>query len=144
MGQMIHESKRLRVVLADDRDEVLDTVERVLAGEFEVVGKVKDGQALLDASVEFEPDVLVVDITMPVVNGIEAVQRLKDSGSRAQVVFLTIHEAPEFVRAAFATGAGGFVVKRRIASDLADAIRKVYAGHSYVSPSISLEDPGIP
>lgn len=131
---------RLRVLLADDHEEFLDTVERMLASEFEVIGKVQDGRALIDAADQLKPDVLVVDISMPIVNGISAVQWLLDSSSQARVVFLTVHEEPDYVRAALATGARGYVVKPRMASELSLAIKEVHAGRSYLSPSISLED----
>ncbi len=131
---------RLRVLLADDHKELLDTVESMLASEFEVIGKVQDGRALIDAADQLEPDVLIVDISMPIMNGIVAVQRLKDSGSQAQVVFLTIHEELDYVRAALATGARGYVVKPRMASDLSLAIKEVHAGRLYLSPSISLKN----
>ena len=131
---------RLRVLLADDHEEFLDTVERMLASEFEVIGRVQDGRALIEAADQLKPDVLVVDISMPIVNGIAAVQRLLDSGSQAQVVFLTIHEEPDYVRAALAAGARGYVVKPRMASDLSLAIKEVHAGRSYLSPSISLQN----
>ncbi len=126
--------------MADDHKELLDTVESMLASEFEVIGRVQDGQALIDAVDQLKPDVLVVDISMPIVNGIAAVQRLKDSGSQAQVVFLTIHEELDYVRAALATGARGYVVKPRMASDLSLAIKEVHAGRRYLSPSISLQN----
>ncbi len=131
---------QLRVLLADDHEEFLDTVESMLASEFEVIGRVQDGQALIDAADQLKPDILVVDISMPIVNGISAVQRLLGSSSQARVVFLTVHEEPDYVRAAFATGARGYVVKPRMASDLSLAIKEVHAGRSYLSPSISLED----
>ena len=131
---------RIRVLLADDHEELLSTVESMLVSEFEVVGTVKDGQALLDAAEQLKPDVLVVDISMPIVNGIEAVQRLKESGSQTQVVFLTVHEDTAYVRAALATGARGYIVKPRLASDLSVAIKEAHAGRLYLSPSISLQN----
>ena len=131
---------RLRVLLADDHEEFLDTVERMLASEFEVIGRVQDGRALIEAADRLKPEVLVVDISMPIVNGISAAQRLLDSNPQAQVVFLTVHEEPDYVRAALATGARGYVVKSRMASELSLAIKEVHAGRSYLSPSISLED----
>ncbi len=131
---------RIRVLLADDHEELLSTVASMLVSEFEVVGTVKDGQALLDAADQLKPDVLVVDISMPIVNGIEAVQRLKESGSQTQVVFLTVHEDTAYVRAALATGARGYIVKPRLASDLSVAIKEAHAGRLYLSPSISLQN----
>ncbi len=131
---------RLRVLLADDHEEFLDTVERMLASEFEVIGRVQDGRALIDAADQLKPDVLVVDISMRFVNGIVAVQWLKNSGSQAQVVFLTVHEELDYVRAALAAGAKGYVVKPRMTSDLSLAIKEVHAGRLYLSPSISLQN----
>ena len=131
---------RIRVLLADDHEDLLRTVESMLVSEFEVVGTVKDGQALLDAAEQLKPEVLVVDISMPIVNGIEAVQRLKESGSQTQVVFLTVHEDTAYVRAALATGAKGYIVKHRLASDLSVAIKEAHAGRLYLSPSISLQN----
>ncbi len=131
---------RIRVLLADDHEELLRTVASMLVSEFEVVGTVKDGQALLDAAEQLKPDVLVVDISMPIMNGIEAVQRLKESGSQTQVVFLTVHEDTAYVRAALATGARGYIVKPRLASDLSVAIKEAHAGRLYLSPSISLQN----
>ncbi len=136
----IEELNRIRVLLADDHEDLLRTVESMLVSEFEVVGTVKDGQALLDAADQLKPDVLVVDISMPIMNGIEAVQQLKESGFQTQVVFLTVHEDTAYVRAALATGARGYIVKPRLASDLSVAIKEAHAGRLYLSPSISLQN----
>ena len=125
-------------MLADDHGDVLDTVARLLAPEFDVVGAVTDGHGLLSAAGRLKPDVVIVDISMPILNGIEAVRRLKESGSQAQVVFLTVHESSDFVRAALATGALGYVVKPRLGVDLNVAIKEVHTGRSYLSPSIAL------
>lgn len=90
--------------------------------------------------VEIHSIVVVVDISMPILNGIDAVRRLRESGSSAQVVFLTVHESSEYVAAARATGALGYVVKPRLATDLSVAIKEVHAGRSYHSPSIAPVD----
>jgi DNA-binding NarL/FixJ family response regulator len=128
---------KINVLLADDHEDVLDTVAQLLAPEFNVVGTVMDGMALLSDAERLMPDVVVVDISMPILNGIDAVRRLRDSGSPAQVVFLTIHESSEYVGAALATGALGYVVKPRLATDLKVAIKEAHAGRSYLSPSIA-------
>ena len=128
---------KIGVLLADDHEDVLDVITRLLAPEFHVLGAVTDGKALLSAAQRLEPDVVIVDISMPILNGIEAVRRLLESGSTARVVFLTVHETSDYVRAALATGALGYVVKARLATDLGVAINEVCAGHSYVSPSIA-------
>jgi len=133
----IGELSKIRVLLADDHGDVLDTVARLLVPEFDVVGAVTDGYGLLSAAERLKPDVVIVDISMPILNGIEAVRRLMESGSQAQVVFLTIHESSDYVRAALATGALGYVVKPRLGVDLNVAIKEVHGGRSYLSPSIA-------
>ncbi len=108
---------------------------RLLEPEFEVVGTVGDGLAVLEAETRMKPDVCVLDISMPKMNGIEAAARLRKRGSAVKVVFLTVHEDPDFVRAALATDALGYVVKSRMASDLRSAIREALAERLFVSPS---------
>ncbi len=119
---------RIRVLLADDHEAMLDRVAGLLAIEFCVVGAVTDGQQALDAAMELEPDVLVLDISMPVMNGIETARRLKEAGSETRIVFLTVHDDPDFVREALEVGAQGYVIKQRLASDLVAAIKKAHAG----------------
>ena len=136
----VGELSKIAVLLADDHADVRETVARLLVPEFNVVGTVTDGMALLAAAERLMPDVVVVDISMPPLNGFEAVRRLMESGSPAQVVFLTVHESPEYVRVALATGALGYVVKPRLATDLSVAIKEVHAGRSYLSPSIAPVD----
>jgi len=126
---------RPRVLLADDHKEVRDTVAGLLSPEFDVVGVVKNGRELISAEAAMRPDVCVIDISMPEICGIEAARMLKASGSKAQIVFLTVHEDPDFVRAALELGALGYVVKSRMASDLCAAIRIALTGESYISPS---------
>jgi DNA-binding NarL/FixJ family response regulator len=128
---------RVRVLLADDHADFLAAAVRLLGSEYEVVAAVGDGQAVLDEAARLEPDVLVLDISMPVLNGIEAARRLTAAGSGAKVVFLTVHQDPDSVRAALAAGAQGYVVKCRLVSDLPLALRDVLAGRSFVSPSIA-------
>lgn len=126
---------RVRVLLADDHPAVRESVLRLLAPEYDVVGAVGDGQSLIDAMDRLRPDVLVLDISMPVMSGIQAARRIKEAGSKVRIVFLTIHEDPEFVRETVVVGALGFVSKPRLASDLPLAIREVLAGRSFVSPT---------
>jgi DNA-binding NarL/FixJ family response regulator len=127
-------------VLADDHATCLETTTRLLEPEFAVVKTVGDGQSLIDEAARLDPDVLVLDISMPVLNGMEAARRLKAAGSRAKIVFLTVHADSDYVRAALAAGALGYVVKCDLASDLPLALREALAGRSFVSPSISLDD----
>ena len=130
--------ERIRILLADDHKSLLDIVSNILSDEFDVVGAVSDGQMLIDEAERLQPDLLVADISMPLVNGIEAVRRLKEANSQVKVVFLTIHENADYARECFAAGALGYVVKSRMVSDLIEAIKAVHAGNRYVSPSLTL------
>jgi len=128
----------VRVLLADDHQSFLAVVTRLLEPEFEVVKTVGDGEALIDEAAKLAPDVIVLDISMPKLNGIEAARQLKATGSRAKIVFLTVHEDMDYVRGALAAGAHGYVVKPRLASDLLPALREVLASGWFVSPTLSL------
>ena len=130
---------RASVLLADDQEEFLAVERRLLEPEFEVVETVRDGQAAVEAAIRLAPDVLVLDISMPVLDGIAAARSLRAAGSRAKIVFLTVHGDPDYVRAALAAGALGYVVKCRLASDLVPALRDALAGRPFVSPSIPQE-----
>jgi len=130
--------KRPRVLLADDHKEMRDRVTRYLEVEFDVVEAVADGRTLLDAASRLNPDICLLDISMPSLNGIETAIQLKQLGSKAKVLFLTIHEDVDFLEAALRTGASGYVLKRRIASDLRPAIRDVLAGKTFISSSVVL------
>jgi DNA-binding NarL/FixJ family response regulator len=124
---------RARIVLADDHRDLLAGVAAMLDPEFDVVEAVEDGVALVESAEKHDPDVVVLDITMPKMNGMEAARLLIKSCSRAKIVFLTMHQNEGFVRAAFDLGANGYVVKSRLPSDLAPALRAVLAGHHFVS-----------
>ena len=127
---------RARILLADDHPDLLLIVTDLLNSMFDVVGAVGDGESLLNAAAYLQPDVLVIDISMPVLTGIEAAQRLKERGNMARIVFLTVHDDPDFVRASLATGAFGYVVKPRVATDLVHAIREALADRIFISPSV--------
>jgi DNA-binding NarL/FixJ family response regulator len=114
---------------------MLDSLVRLLSNEFEVVAAVTDGLAVVEAAAQLKPDLLVLDIAMPGLNGIAAATRVKESGSAAKVVFVTNLHDREFVDESLALGDVGFVVKDRLVADLLPAIRKVLAGRSFVSPS---------
>ena len=124
---------RVRIVLADDRPEVLETVAGLLEPRYQVVGIVRDGQALLDAVERLKPDLVVTDILMPILSGIDAATKLAESRNAPAVVFLTVHEDPDFVRACLKTGALGYVVKSRLATDLMPAIQHALAGSVFIS-----------
>jgi DNA-binding NarL/FixJ family response regulator len=122
-----------RVLLVDDNEAMLARAATVLASGCDVVGTASDGQAALAAAEALDPDVIVLDISMPGMSGLEVAARLRRSGSRADLVFLTVHDEEEFVLAAKAAGGKGYVVKGRLVSDLLNAVREVRAGGSFVS-----------
>ena len=127
---------RPRVLLADDHRAILDYLCELLAADFDIVGMVGDGQGTLTAAAELEPAVVVLDISMPVLSGLEAAVHLARLPHPPRVVFLTVHEDAEFLEAAMSSGALGYVLKRKMGSDIAAAIRDALAGRIFVSPSI--------
>ena len=131
---------KVKILLADDHPRFPEMEERLLESEFEVVGKVRDGQALFEQAMQLKPDVIVTDISMPVVNGIEAADRLRESGAKARIVFLTVHSDSDFVRRCLSAGAYGYVVKSSVARDLVPAIREALAGYIFVSRHLTQRD----
>ena len=127
---------KIRVLLADDNRQVLEYVREFLsANGCEVVGTVTDGQSAVDVAAELLPDVLVLDVSMPILNGIHAAGRMLEVNPSIKVVFLTIHKDPDTCRAALEIGAFGYVLKPCLASDLIPAIEHARDGHRFVSPS---------
>jgi DNA-binding NarL/FixJ family response regulator len=126
--------ERARIVLADDHPGLLKCIEGMLVGEFDIVGLATDGTAALEITQRLNPDVLVLDITMPRMDGLEVARRLKQADSKARIMFLTIHQDADFLRTALELGAEGYIVKCRLASDLIPAVREVLAGRQFVSP----------
>lgn len=131
---------RTRVLLADDHRAVCDSVASLLELDFDVVGIVPNGRDLLIEAERLQPDVVVTDIAMPELDGIEAATRLRASNSTAKVIFLTVHDGAQIVRAGLAAGALGYVVKSRLTTDLIPAIHEVLAGHRFISPSLHFLD----
>jgi DNA-binding NarL/FixJ family response regulator len=125
-----------RILLADDHKEMRDKVTRYLEAEFNVLDAVDNGRALLDAAARLDPDICLLDISMPILDGIETANKLKESGSKAKVIFLTVHEDSDFLQAALKTGASGYVIKRRMASDLHRAVKEALAGKIFISSSV--------
>jgi DNA-binding NarL/FixJ family response regulator len=126
--------RQMRILLADDHRKLLDLVHGLLKSDFEVVGCVEDGESLVEAAEKLQPDVIVTDISMPKLNGIEAIDRLRKSGCSSKIVFLSAHADSDFVQAALRVGALAYVTKPRINTDLLFAIGEAHAGRIFVSP----------
>jgi len=130
---------RPRVLLADDHLLVAEALESLLSPEFDLVGVVEDGRALIEATARLKPDVVVADITMPHLNGIDALVRLRQSGDQVPVVFLTMHRDITFARRALEAGASGFVLKHSASVELVTALHAAIAGKTYVTPQLAEE-----
>lgn len=127
---------RTRLLLADDHTLLLDGLRMMLEPEFELAGVVEDGQTLLSAAAKLKPDLILLDIAMPSLNGIDAARQLRKIVPASKLIFLTMHGDPDYVTEAFRTGASGYLLKRGAASELLTAIRVVMKGHRYVSPLV--------
>jgi DNA-binding NarL/FixJ family response regulator len=134
-GEGITVSK-IRVVLADDHREVIAKVRGVLGDEFDVLEAAENGRQAVTAVLALDPDVFVTDISMPILNGLQAARSIQKTNSRVKIIFLTIHEDRDFIAAAFSAGATGYVTKRRLSTDLVFAIQEAMRGHTFVSNSI--------
>ena len=128
---------RPRILLADDHQMVVEGLKTLLADEFNLVGTVADGRALLTAAKQLKPDVVVADITMPHLNGIDALTRLKKDNPEIKVVFLTMHQDSAYARRALEAGALGFVVKHSAPTELVMAIRAALRGQTFITPSLA-------
>jgi CheY-like chemotaxis protein len=123
-----------RVLVADDNRKILTWVSDLLCSRFEVVAEVTHGRAVLEAAAKFDPDLVVLDIAMPEMNGIQAARELRRLGLRAKIVFLTLCQDDEYLAAAFESGALGFVYKSRLHTDLIPALDQAFEGYRFVSP----------
>ena len=124
---------RIRILLADDHPMVLEGIAKILEEEFDVVGKVEDGRALVAAAQRLNPDVIVTDMSMPLLHGLEACRQLKRLVG-TKVIFLTMHADVAYAKEAFQAGASGYLLKRNAGSELIDAIHTVLQDQSYVTP----------
>jgi len=128
---------RPRVLLADDHTLLLEAFRKLLADECDVVGMVGDGRALVEAAAKLRPDVIVVDVGMPLLNGVDAARQIKQAWPETRIVFLTMNEDPDVAAEAFRAGASGYLLKRSAASELLVAIREVVQRRSYVTPLVT-------
>jgi len=131
--------KKPRVLLADDHKIVAEGLRSLLEPEFDLVGAVEDGRALIAAVEELQPDVAVVDVSMPKLNGIEAVRQIKQKNKRIKIVFLTMHPDVTYAASAFEAGASGYVLKHSAPAELVMAIQEALEGRTYVTPRIAGE-----
>jgi DNA-binding NarL/FixJ family response regulator len=129
--------KKPRILLADDHQIMLEGLKSLLGGEYEVVGSVEDGRALVEQAALLHPDVIVADISMPRLNGIEAARQIKKTDQNIKIVFLTMHLDATYAANAFEAGASGFVLKHSAPSELTTAIQDVLKGQTYVTPLIA-------
>jgi DNA-binding NarL/FixJ family response regulator len=131
--------RKPRILLADDHALVLEGFRRILEGHYELVGTVGDGRALLEAAKTMHPDIVILDISMPLLNGIDAAAQLKKICPKAKIIIVTMHADTDYVRSAFEAGASAYVLKRSAVDELEQAIRAVLEGHSYITPLITKE-----
>jgi DNA-binding NarL/FixJ family response regulator len=129
--------KRTRLILADDHTLLIDAVKRMLEPEYEVVATFSDGEKLVASAPELSPDVVILDVNMPTMNGLTAGARLKKILPKVKLIFLTMHQDMDTASEAFKSGASGYVLKTSAASELFKAIREVLRGGNFVTPSLS-------
>lgn len=128
---------RIRLLIADDHVMVAQGLESLLRDDFDLLGTVGDGRELVEATLELKPDVVLVDISMPVLNGFDAVREIRKRGSEVRIVFLTMHNDATLLAEAFRCGASGYVLKQAAGEELVNAIREVADGNNYISPLIT-------
>lgn len=131
--------KRARVLLADDHLLTLEGIRSVVEPHYEIVGAVTDGRALLDATLRLKPELVILDITMPLLNGIDAAVQINQAVPETKLLFVTMHVNPAYLEAALNAGATGYIIKSAAREELLDAIKSVLAGRIYVTPSLSSE-----
>lgn len=129
--------QRPRVLIADDHNLVAELCKKLLAPEFDVIGIVNNGRSLVREALELKPDVVVVDVAMPVLNGLDAAKRIKEAHPQIKLIFLTMNSDVEVAAEAFQRGASGYLLKTCAADELVAAVRNVLRGKPYVSPRIS-------
>jgi len=128
---------RSRILIADDHNLVAELCQKLLENEFEVVGTVCDGRALVQAAIELKPDVIVVDIAMPVLNGLDAARQVREMFPAVKLIFLTMNNDPAVAAEAFRRGASGYLLKTCASSEMVTAVRNVLRGIPYLSPTLS-------
>ena len=131
--------KRPKILLADDHAVILDGLRSILEADFEIVGAVTDGRALVAACKKLRPDVVLCDITMPLLNGLDATRQIKKADPEAKIIFLTMHPDVAMAKEALRAGGSGYLVKHSPASEIVTAIQQVLRGRVYLSPLVTKE-----
>lgn len=128
---------RMKVLVADDHTILAEGLRGLLERDYDLVGIVGDGRALVEAANRLQPDIIVTDISMPLLNGLDAMRQLKREGSRARFIFLTMHANPQYATEAFRAGANGYLLKQSAADEFLTAVREVLKGRTYITPLIA-------
>jgi DNA-binding NarL/FixJ family response regulator len=131
--------KKPRVLMADDHSLILAGLRKLVEGECEVVGTVEDGRALVEAAQTLRPDLILLDISMPLLNGLEAARQLRTLVPDSKLIFLTMHASPTYATEAFQAGASGYLLKHSAAEELSQAIKSVLQGRHYLTPLLTKE-----
>jgi DNA-binding NarL/FixJ family response regulator len=142
MPKITHDKElmsRVRILLADDHTLFLEGLRRLLEQDFDIVGAVTNGRELIAAAEQLLPDVILLDISMPLLNGFDAARQLKQNGVRAKLLFVTMHAGADYVKEAFRVGASGYVLKQSAGAELVGAIHEVATGKYYLAPLASTE-----
>ncbi len=135
----MEQRQRTRLLIADDHTLVAEACKKLLEPEFEVIGIVNDGRSLIRAATELRPDICIVDVAMPLLNGLDAGEQVKRAMPHAKLIYLTMNTSPEVAAEAFRRGASGYLPKSAAASELIAAVREVLKGKCYLSPLITRE-----
>jgi DNA-binding NarL/FixJ family response regulator len=128
---------RPRVLMADDHSLVLAGLRKLVEADCEVIGAVEDGRALVEEAEKLQPDIILLDISMPLLNGLDAARQLRKSAPESKLIFLTMHANPTYATEAFKAGASGYLIKRSAASELKQAMQAVMRGQHYMTPLIT-------
>jgi DNA-binding NarL/FixJ family response regulator len=127
--------RRSTILLADDHALILAGIQGLLGGYYDIVDQVRDGRSLVAAAVRLKPDLIILDISLPLLNGIEAVRQIKKVWPAAKLLFLTMHASPAYLKEAMDAGGMGYVLKSSANEELRSAVQKILKGHTYISPS---------
>jgi len=128
--------KQVRILLVDDHAILVESLRKLLESEFDVVGSAGDGRTMIEMAVELQPDVVLLDVTLPVLNGLEAARRLKKKLPAISIIFLTMNEDRDLAAEALRVGAAGYVLKKSAASEVRQAIKAALSGHTFVTASV--------